>query len=232
MCPYITFNSVHFSPKTFWLGRPASYFFYYQVLVLKTLNMIVLLVRMSFCESNGKITPLRNLYRSTISWPRYYFDVSELNSLAASPRVKRPWYPLGRRLMGPKANLNDLEKIINPTGTRTRSSSPQPVAVPIALSWLCPLVPTLILAYILLISNFVEEHVHILHVLLYMCIWTLYQIQLSYYASPDRLCGLVVRVLGYRSGGPGSIPGTTRKKSSGSGTGSTQPREYNWGATW
>jgi hypothetical protein len=44
----------------------------------------------------------------------------------------------------------------------------------------------------------------------------------------DRLCGLVVRVLGYRSGGPGSIPGTTRKKkSSGSGTGCTQPREYN-----
>jgi hypothetical protein len=43
----------------------------------------------------------------------------------------------------------------------------------------------------------------------------------------DLLCGLVVRVLGYRSGGPGSIPGTTRKKSSGSGTGSTQPREYN-----
>jgi hypothetical protein len=26
------------------------------------------------------------------------------------------------------------------------------------------------------------------------------------------LCGLVVRVLGYRSGGPGSILGTTRKK--------------------
>jgi hypothetical protein len=41
----------------------------------------------------------------------------------------------------------------------------------------------------------------------------------------DRLCGLVVRVRGYRSGGPGSIPSTTRKKSSGSGTGSTQPRE-------
>jgi hypothetical protein len=34
----------------------------------------------------------------------------------------------------------------------------------------------------------------------------------------DRLCGLVVRVLGYRFGGAGSIPGTTRKKSSGSGT--------------
>jgi hypothetical protein len=28
----------------------------------------------------------------------------------------------------------------------------------------------------------------------------------------DRLCGLVVRVLGYRSGGPGSIPGTQKKK--------------------
>jgi hypothetical protein len=26
------------------------------------------------------------------------------------------------------------------------------------------------------------------------------------------LCDLVVRVLGYRSGGPGSIPGTTRTK--------------------
>jgi hypothetical protein len=26
------------------------------------------------------------------------------------------------------------------------------------------------------------------------------------------LCGLVVRVLGYRSGGPGPIPGTAKKK--------------------
>jgi hypothetical protein len=35
-------------------------------------------------------------------------------------------------------------------------------------------------------------------------------------------------VPGYRSGGPGSIPGTTRKKkNNGSGTGSTQPREHN-----
>jgi hypothetical protein len=30
--------------------------------------------------------------------------------------------------------------------------------------------------------------------------------------SHDRLCGLVVRVLGYRFGGPGSIPGTTKIK--------------------
>jgi hypothetical protein len=28
----------------------------------------------------------------------------------------------------------------------------------------------------------------------------------------DRLCGLVVRVIGYRSGGPGSIPGIIKKK--------------------
>jgi hypothetical protein len=28
----------------------------------------------------------------------------------------------------------------------------------------------------------------------------------------ERLCGPVVRVLGYSSGGPGSIPGTTKKK--------------------
>jgi hypothetical protein len=28
----------------------------------------------------------------------------------------------------------------------------------------------------------------------------------------DRFCGLVVRVLGYSSGGPGSIPDTTKKK--------------------
>jgi hypothetical protein len=34
----------------------------------------------------------------------------------------------------------------------------------------------------------------------------------SLYEYVDRLCSLVVRVLGYRSGGPGSIPGTTRKK--------------------
>jgi hypothetical protein len=28
----------------------------------------------------------------------------------------------------------------------------------------------------------------------------------------DHLCGLVARVLGYRSGGPGTIPGTTSEK--------------------
>jgi hypothetical protein len=39
-----------------------------------------------------------------------------------------------------------------------------------------------------------------------------------YVTMHDRLYGLVVRVLGYRSGDPGSIPVTTKeKKSSGSG---------------
>jgi hypothetical protein len=41
---------------------------------------------------------------------------------------------------------------------------------------------------------------------------TNHDIYLIHYLLNDRLCGLVVRVLGYRSGGPGSIPGTTRKK--------------------
>jgi hypothetical protein len=48
----------------------------------------------------------------------------------------------------------------------------------------------------------------------------------------DRLCGLVVRVLDYISRGPGFVSRTLQKKSSGSGTGSIQPREYNWWATW
>jgi hypothetical protein len=61
----------------------------------------------------------------------------------------------------------------------------------------------------------------------------------SYHATPyskiyfniifprrDLLCGLVIRVPGYRSRGSDFL------RSSGSGTGSTQPREDNWGATW
>jgi hypothetical protein len=43
----------------------------------------------------------------------------------------------------------------------------------------------------------------------------LFTANLSYFRSVgtvilDRLCGLVVRVPGYRSRGPGSIPGTTK----------------------
>jgi hypothetical protein len=48
------------------------------------------------------------------------------------------------------------------------------------------------------------------------------------FSNVDRLCSLEVRVPGCRSIGQGSIPGATRFfRSSGSGTGSTQPREYN-----
>jgi hypothetical protein len=36
--------------------------------------------------------------------------------------------------------------------------------------------------------------------LVFQCIWH------------DHLCGLMVKVLGYRSGGTDSIPGTTKKK--------------------
>jgi hypothetical protein len=42
----------------------------------------------------------------------------------------------------------------------------------------------------------------------------------------DRLCGLVVRVLDYRCRGLG-FDSWALKKSSGYGTGSAQPREYN-----
>jgi hypothetical protein len=48
----------------------------------------------------------------------------------------------------------------------------------------------------------------------------------------DRLCALLGRVPGYRLRGLSSIPGTTNfLRSSGSGTGFTQPRQYNEGAT-
>jgi hypothetical protein len=50
---------------------------------------------------------------------------------------------------------------------------------------------------------------------------------IPYSLTKDRLCGLVIIVHGYRSRGP--LPDFLRI--SGSGTGSTQPREDNRGAT-
>jgi hypothetical protein len=48
------------------------------------------------------------------------------------------------------------------------------------------------------------------------------------YKKVRRLCGLVGRVLGYRSRGPGSIPGASRfSDKQWVWNGSTQPREYN-----
>jgi hypothetical protein len=60
----------------------------------------------------------------------------------------------------------------------------------------------------------------------------LYVLYIKLLTALYRLCGLVVRVIDYRSSGPGFDSQALPKKSSGSGTGSTQPREYNWGATW
>jgi hypothetical protein len=42
--------------------------------------------------------------------------------------------------------------------------------------------------------------------------WDFVNILIRRISYSYRLCGLVVRILGYRSWGPGSIPGTTRKK--------------------
>jgi len=50
-------------------------------------------------------------------------------------------------------------------------------------------------------------------------------ILVDYMTKFDRLCGLVVRVSGYRYRGPGFDPDFL--SSSGSGTGSTQPSEVN-----
>jgi hypothetical protein len=49
----------------------------------------------------------------------------------------------------------------------------------------------------------------VVNVLFIVCVVMLL-VMLSITLGSDRLCGLVVRVLGYRFGGPGSIPGNTR----------------------
>jgi hypothetical protein len=58
-----------------------------------------------------------------------------------------------------------------------------------------------------------------------------YELNLYVYVmqkTVDCLCDLVVRVPGYRSRGPVRFPALPDfLRSSGSGTGSTQPREYN-----
>jgi hypothetical protein len=62
---------------------------------------------------------------------------------------------------------------------------------------------------------------HLVLNLIYICIITV----------EDRLCSLLVRDPDYRSRGSGSIPGATRFSEK-SVTGSAQPREYSWRATW
>jgi hypothetical protein len=48
-----------------------------------------------------------------------------------------------------------------------------------------------------------------LEALMFVCVYSVFAVLC---VGRDRLCGLVVRVLGCRSGGPGSIPDTTKKK--------------------
>jgi hypothetical protein len=53
------------------------------------------------------------------------------------------------------------------------------------------------------------------------------------YTPRDRLCGLVVGVAGYRPRGSAfDFCSLDFLSSTGSGTGSTQPREDEWEATW
>jgi hypothetical protein len=78
------------------------------------------------------------MYRSTFSWPRHKLEFrGQLHALAALPRGKEPLYPLNRKLSGPEWAWRREEKILDHTGTRTltsRSSSPEPVAIPTTLS--------------------------------------------------------------------------------------------------
>jgi hypothetical protein len=83
----------------------------------------------------------------------------------------------------------------------------------------------------LLISLKSTNYFQWLRILFLVVKYSLVLLQIFLISSAIPTASVVYRVLGYRSGGPGSIPGTTRKKSSVSGTGSTQPREYNRGAT-
>jgi hypothetical protein len=56
-----------------------------------------------------------------------------LHAPAALLQGKEPSAPIGKEVGGPRTGLDDVEKILDPTGTRTPtplSSSPMPVAIP------------------------------------------------------------------------------------------------------
>jgi hypothetical protein len=77
---------------------------------------------------------------------------------------------------------------------------------------LCPV--NIVTSQFSLVILFQNKHISKYWVYIYIYIYIKLSQQLDkklVWAGTDRLCGLVVRVLGYRSGGPGSIPGTTRK---------------------
>jgi hypothetical protein len=78
------------------------------------------------------------------------------------------------------------------------------VLLEVLLGKLYLIIVTVLIVFVILVEIGVVffEYKHLWIYLIYKCL----------FSKTDCLCGLVVRVLGYRSGGPGSIPGTTRKK--------------------
>jgi hypothetical protein len=57
------------------------------------------------------------MYKSTVSWPRHYSEVSgQLHALAALPPTERA---SGTHWIGGWVGGRIVEKILNPTGTRT-----------------------------------------------------------------------------------------------------------------
>jgi hypothetical protein len=127
------------------------------------------------------------MYRSKFSWPRHCWRwVVSFTLLPLYLPRKSPLYSLNRRLGGPqkRSGLHGKVKILEPNKTRTLDQAITYWHRPRGVS--CRI--STCRFEILFLLFVVHKH------------WS------------DRLCGLVVRVLGYRSGGPGSIPGSTKKK--------------------
>jgi hypothetical protein len=78
------------------------------------------------------------------------------------------------------------------------------------------------LKYLLMFQNFAHRHIYIY---IYIYIYEYIYIKRPPLWSSGQSSWLQIRRRGFDSR-------HYQKKSSGSGTGSTQPREYNWGATW
>jgi hypothetical protein len=86
-------------------------------------------------------------------------------------------------------------------------------------------------AYLCLPTSLIPLDLRVFHILLWISVNVISEFPVFPFILLIILliCGLVVRVSGYRYRGPRF---DSRLISVGSGTGSTQPREDNWGATW
>jgi hypothetical protein len=79
------------------------------------------------------------MYRSTFHWPATRCkQVISITPWPLHHRGQSPWYTMERRLSGPQSRpgWRREKKVLSPTATRTqtsRSSSPQPVAIPAVL---------------------------------------------------------------------------------------------------